>query len=461
MYNVICCDKQVRERKTMYQAFLAAAEVEKNHVSDTFTRVLVIGNSTELLSKTMFMAQLCKMNPTVLDSPGPDLLDLGSETMDINREWKHPTLPLCIHVSNGMGNNGQLERINKFLKERNSSWTLSSWIAKWKVLLGEAWNHDNEQGQQPMMDTLNSSNRIHAVWILHPIYESIQCKWILLLKKRLSDYEIPIHILVVDSDSDPTGEDLQRKFLDKQQLLFPNVPALPDHFIVVPLKESTHMIKSQETEDLQGQNLIHHPQRFQQLKQLDHKALWASSEVINTMANIECIAQIICEISSKLGKHGVNIAITAYTTLPKGYSLTQSGIFTLRCLCEIFQVPKMMEIAMFRKLVSWESRESGATSFSIADGKYLHFSIRVAAVILYCKALHCKGWTCNGFLDTDYSSELDNFYHAYGIQFEEFAENTHYGISSQIRRMLHSHNLKNQLQIFLERFFVNVLNCSP
>ncbi|CAM6075970.1 unnamed protein product [Sphagnum tenellum] len=393
------CATEVHERKTMYQAFLAAAKVETNDVSDTFTRVLVIGNSTELLSK-MFMAQLCKMNPTVLDSLGPDLLDL--ETMDINREWRHPTLPLCIHVSNGMGNNGQLERVNRFLKERNSSWTLSSWIAKWKMLLWEVWSHDNEQGRQPMMDTLNSSNRIHAVWILHPIYESIQCKWILLLKKTLSVYELPIQIVIADSDSHPTGEDLQRNFLDKQELLFPNVPALPDQFIVVPLKKSTHMIKSQETEDLQGQNLIHHPQRFRQLKQLDHKALWASSEV-----------------------------------------------------------PKMMEIAMFRKLASWESRESGATPFSIADGKYLHFSIRVAAVILYCKALHCKGWTCNGFLDTDYSSELDNFYDAYGIQFEKSAENTHYGISPQIRRMLHSHNLKNQLQIFLERFFVNVLNCSP
>jgi hypothetical protein len=345
------------------------------------------------------------------------------------------------------------------LKERNFSWTWSSWLAQWKVLLWEVWNHDNEQDRQTMMDTLNSSNRIHAVWILHPIYESIQCKWILSLKETFSVYEIPIQILVVDSDSDPTGEDLQRNFLDKQQLLFPNVPALPDHFIVVPLKKRTHMIKSQETEDLQGQILIHHPQRFRQLKQLDHKALWASSEVINTMANIECIAQIISKISSKLGKHGVNIPMTTYSQLPKSYSLTYSGIFTLKCLCEIFQVPKMMEMAMFRKLASWEM--NGATPFSLGDGKYLHFSIRVAAVILYCKALHCKGWTCNGFLDTEYSSKLDNFYDAYGIQFEEFAENTHYGIFSQRIHMPHSSNLKNQLQIFLERFFVNVLNCSP
>ncbi len=436
----------------MYQAFLAAAEVETNHV----TRVLVIGSSTKLLTETTFMAQLCKMNPTLLDSLGPDLLDLGSETMDINREWKHPTLPLCIHVSNGTGDNRQLERINKFLEERNLSWTWSSWLAQWKVLLWEVWNHDNEQGQQPMMDTLNSSNRIHAVWILHPIYENIQCKWILLLKKTLSVYELPIQIVIADSDSDPTGEDLQRNILDKRQFLFPNVRALPDHFIVVPLKKSTRMIKSQRTEDLKGQ-MIHHPQMFRQLKQLDHKALWASSEVIDTMANIKCTAQIICQISSRLRKHGITIPMTTYSQLPKSYSLTYSGIFTLKCLCEIFQVPKMMEIAMFRKLASWESRESGATTFSIADGKYLQFSIRVAAVILYCKALHCKGWTQH----TNYSSELDNFYDTYAIQFEKFVENTHYGISSQIRQMLHSHNLKNQLQIFLERFFVNVLNCSP
>ncbi|KAH8958613.1 hypothetical protein BDL97_06G034500 [Sphagnum fallax] len=445
---------ELYERKTMYQAFLAAAEVETNHV----TRVLVIGSSTKLLTETTVMAQLCKMNPTVLDSLGPDLLDLGSETMDINREWKHPTLPLCIHVSNGTGDNRQLERINKFLEERNLSWTWSSWLAQWKVLLWEVWNHDNEQGQQPMMDTLNSSNRIHAVWILHPIYENIQCKWILLLKKTLSDYELPIQIVIADSDSDPMGEDLQRNILDKRQFLFPNVPALPDHFIVVPLKKSTRMIKSRRTEDLKGQ-MIHHPQMFRQLKQFDHKALWASSEVIDTMANIKCTAQIICQISSRLRKHGITIPMTTYSQLPKSYSLTYSGIFTLKCLCEIFQVPKKMEVAMFRKLVSWEM--DGATPFSLGDGKYLQFSIRIAAVILYFKALHCKGRTHSGLSDTDYSSELDNFYKSYGNRFEEFVRNVHFGIWSKIRKMLHSSNFNEQLQIFLKRFFINVINCSP
>jgi hypothetical protein len=64
----------------------------------------------------MIMAQLCKMNYNVLDNLGPNLLDLGLETMNINTKWKHPTLPFCIHVSNGIGNNGRLEHINKFLK---------------------------------------------------------------------------------------------------------------------------------------------------------------------------------------------------------------------------------------------------------------------------------------------------------------------------------------------------------
>jgi hypothetical protein len=295
------------------------------------------------------------------------------------------------------------------------------------------------------------------VWILQPIYENIQCKWILSLKGTLSVYELPIQIVIADCDSDPTGEDLQRNFLDKRQFLFPNVPASPDHFIVVPLKKSTHMIKSRRTEDLKGQ-MIHHLQMFRQLKQLDHKALWASSEVINTMANIKCTAQIICQISSRLCKHGITIPMTTFSQLPKSYSLTYSGIFTLKCLCEIFQVPKMMEIAMFRKLASWET--DGATPFSLGDGKYLQFSIRVAAVIIYFKALHCKGRTHNGLSDTDYSSELDNFYKAYGNGFEEVARNVHFGICSKIRKMLHSSNFKEQLQISLERFFINVINCS-
>jgi hypothetical protein len=377
----------------MYQAFLDAAAVESDHVSETFTRVLVIlGSPIKPVLKATFIAELYNMHQNVLDSIGPNLLDLDSEAMDINKEWKHPALPLCIHVSNGIGDSGQLESINKFLTERNASCTFSSWLPKWAVSLREDWDH-HEHGQQPM-DTLNRSNRIHAVWILYSVDESIYSKPIPLKRSLSSDDMI--------------------------------------------------------TKDLQ---------MIRQLQRLDHQALWASSEVINTKVNIERSAQIICKIAATLGKHGINIAITAYTTLPKSHSLTQSGIFTLRCLCEIFQVPKMMEIAMFTKLASWESLESGATPFSIADGKYLHFSIRVAAVILYCKALHCKGWTHNDY--TNYSSELDNFYDVYGHHFEEFAKNAHFGIPSQIRKMLHSSNLKKQLQISLERFFVNVLNCSP
>ncbi|CAK9877740.1 unnamed protein product [Sphagnum jensenii] len=326
----------------------------------------------------------------------------------IKKEWKHPALPFCIHVSKGIGDSGQLESINNFLRERNASWTFSSWFPKWAVSLRKDWDH-HEHGQQPM-DTLNRSNRIHAVWILYSVDESIDSKSIHSLKQMLSVYELPIQEVITSSDN---------------------------------------MI----TKDLQ---------MIRQLQRLDHKDLWASSEVINAKVNIEQSAQIICKIAAKLGKHGMNIPITPYTTLPKSYSLAQSGIFTLRCLCEIFQVPKLMEIAMSRKLASWESRESGTTPFSIADGKYLHFSIRVAAVILYCKALHCKGWTHNDFSHTNnYSSELDNFYDAYGHQFEEFAKNAHFGIPSQIRKMLHSSNLEKQLQISLERFFVNVLNCSP
>jgi hypothetical protein len=119
-----------------------------------------------------------------------------------------------------------------------------------------------------------------------------------------------------------------------------------------------------------------------------------------------------------------------------------------------------MEVAMFRKLVSWEM--DGATPFSLGDGrKYLQFSIRIAAVILYFKALHCKGQTHNGLSDTDYSSELDNFYKSYGNRLEEFVRNVHFGICSKIRKMLHSSNFKERLQIFLQRFFINVINCSP
>lgn len=114
---------------------------------------------------------------------------------------------------------------------------------------------------------------------------------------------------IVNSDLDPLGEELQKISWTSKQFLLPNVLTLLDHFIIVPLKKSIDVIKYQKTKDLEGL-MIHHPQMFQQLKQLDHKALWASSEVINTMANIEWTTQIICKITSILGKYGINIAIT-------------------------------------------------------------------------------------------------------------------------------------------------------
>jgi hypothetical protein len=411
---------------------------------------VILGSPTKSLSKTTFMAELCNMHQNVLGSIGPNLLDLDSEAMDINKEWKHPALPLCIHVSNGIGDSGQLESINKFLSERNASWTFSSCLPKWAVSLREDWDQ-HEDGQQPM-DTLNRSNRIHGVWILYSVDESIYSKFLHSLKPILSVYGLPIQAVNTSSDTDLTGERLlQRNFLNRRGFVFPNAQALPEHFIVLPLKRSL------SSDDMITKDL----QMIRQLQRLDHKALWVCSEVINTMVNIDHSAELIYKTAASLGKHGINIPITAYTTLSKSSSLTKSGIFTTRCLCEIFHVPKMMEIAMFRKLASWESRESGATPFSIADGKYLHFSIRVAAVILYCKALHCKGWTHNDFSHTNYSSELDKFYDAYGHHFEEFAKSAHFGIPSQIRNMLHSTNLKEKLQISLEMFFVNVLNCSP
>jgi hypothetical protein len=153
-----------------------------------------------------------------------------------------------------------------------------------------------------------------------------------------------------------------------------------------------------------------------------------------------------------------------------------------------------MEAAMLKKTASWELGEtqndigsapgratsvslpraaaphestSPTPALSLADGRYLHFSVRVAGVILYCKALHPKGWIQDGFLSTDYMLEFNSFYSAYQNQFDELTKNTtHYGNSFQFLHSLFASsdhklagaNLKQQLQTSLEDFFVDVLN---
>jgi hypothetical protein len=226
---------------------------------------------------------------------------------------------------------------------------------------------------------------------------------------------------------------------------------------------------------------------------MDPKALWASAEVIKTIANIQQTAEIICDIASRLGKRGTNIAMAPFMMLPRRYTLGQSGIFTLRCLCKIWEVPKPMEAAMLKKTASWELGEtqndigsapgratsvslpraaaphestSPTPALSLADGRYLHFSVRVAGVILYCKARHPKGWIQDGFLYTDYMLEFNSFYSAYRNQFDELTKNTHHGNSFQFLHSLFASsdhklagaNLKQQLQTSLEDFFVDVLN---
>jgi hypothetical protein len=109
---------------------------------------------------------------------------------------------------------------------------------------------------------------------------------------------------IVNSDSDPLREELQKSFLDKQTIANSIRP-----FHCSPIeKEYWHdkisrNWRSPGTNDTSSTNVP-------TTKQLNHKAPWASSEVINTMANIEWTIQIICKITSILGKHGINIAIT-------------------------------------------------------------------------------------------------------------------------------------------------------
>jgi uncharacterized protein YceK len=552
---------QWRERKTMYQAFLAAADVEEYRRSESVTRVLLIGSPTSSGSEKNFMERLCNNsnsnnstmlqqfhndiqeqqgNPAASEDHDHDAAAVRCDVQNINNAWKHPTLPLCIHVSQGISDNMNagghgssrqvLDQIGNFLKKRNSDWTSSSWVAKWQVLLRKGWFQDRDHGRP--IQKLNN-NRLHVVWLLYSPHESVHVEWAR-LKDELAIYELPVQIvldtqLLPDtyhhehhqaeySDSgDPitiAEHNLQKNFLDNRGFMFPNVRALQDQFIIVPPDQTLSSSRSSQdynslahpqqervlSEDEDAELLIRQQERrirheaTRQLTHLDPKALWASAEVIKTIANIQQTVEIICDIASRLGKRGTIIAMAPFMMLPRRYTLGQSGIFTLRCLCKIWEVPKPMEAAMLKKTASWELGEtqndigsapgratsvslpraaaphestSPTPALSLADGRYLHFSVRVAGVILYCKARHPKGWIQDGFLSTDYMLEFNSFYSAYQNQFDELTKNTtHYGNSFQFLHSLFASsdhklagaNLKQQLQTSLEDFFVDVLN---
>jgi hypothetical protein len=461
----------------MYQSFLGAAEVNKDQISKNFTRVLVLGclNLTGSHSDMALLEHIHDKKHNGFDNTNP-VLDLSLEAMDINNGWRHPTVPLCIHTSKGIGDSEQLEQIKTFLAERNSLCTSSSWLAKWQEELKTGGNTSWKS-----FEDLNDA-RVHVVWILYSLSERRHFGQLLRLKDALEPYGVPVQILIVKDtdDDDCNGQQLGKKLLYKRGFLFPDVLTLQEYLITGLDWLSSEVGKAEDSQVALIDKALWAPQgvlraNTMQLKQLDNKALWASAEVIKTIANIQKTAQIINDVASILDKSGVNIWIKALVRLQRPDTSAWCGTFTVKCLCKIWEVPKTMETTIWQKLASWELDETGEsrldgtmskcqlqegpTSLTLKDGKYLQFSTRVAGVILYCKAFHLTGWS-----NIDYSQEFDSFYAAYRHWFEEFSKRFNFGISCKILHILFPSSdtaagtLKQQVQTSLEKLFVEILN---
>jgi hypothetical protein len=409
------------------------------------------------------------------DNTNP-VLDLSLEAMDINNGWMHPTVPLCIHTSKGIGDSEQLGQIKTFLAERNSLCTSSSWFATWQEELKTGGNMSWKS-----FEDLNDA-RVHVVWILYSLSERRHFGQLLHLKDALEPYGVPVQILIVKDtdDVDCHGQQLGKNLLYKRGFLFPDVLTLQEYLITGLDWSSGEVGKAEDSQVALFDKALWAPQgalrdNTMELKQLDNKALWASAEVIKTIANIQKTAQVINDVASILDKRGVNIWIKALMRLQGHHTSAWCGTFTVKCLCKIWEVPKTMETTIWQKLASWELDETGEsrldgtmskcqlqegpTSLTLNDGKYLQFSTRVAGVILYCKAFHLTGWS-----KIDYSQEFDSFYAAYRHWFEEFLKRFNFGISSKILRTLFPSSdtaagtLKQQVQTSLEKLFVEILN---
>ncbi len=432
---------------------------------ESITRVLVVRSSrTEL-----FMKNLCFMNHDVLDGNRPNLESISEIGSDINREWKHCRSSLRIHAaSKYIGQQGLFEEIDSFLAERNSLLTSKRWLESWK---GDLRIEDSRKWRT--FEKVEKVNRVHVVWLLYEVFESIEFEW-QRLKDILKKYEVPLQILILTNpEKDPTGEFLERNFLGNRGYLFPDVSASSGqvHFIMIPshcLSSMIDMAKSYQQpflDDLPKKS----SKDTLSLTQLDHRALLGSTEVIKTFSSIQKTARIICKMASSLGRKGSTIDIAAFRKLTGRYTLTQSGIFTTKCMCSIWEIPLIKGTTIMSKFALWESNEtdhepshrreqnvslSQSFSLNIKDGRYLPFSARAAHAIVYYRVLHLIGWAAS-----DNSDEFDSFYSKYKKRFEEFSQNSSGGILSQLWQnctcgSFDETGLRQKLQRSLEDFYI-------
>ncbi len=435
------------------------------HGGESITRVLVVTSP----SAELFMKKLCFMNHDVLGGNRPNLESISEIGLDINKEWKHCGGSLCIHAaSKCIGQQGLFEQIDSFLAERNSLLTSKRWLESWH---GDLRTEDSRNWTT--FQKVETVNRVHVVWLLYEVSESIKFEW-----KRLNDilkkHEVPLQILILTNpEKDPTGEFLERNFLGNRGSLFPDVSTSSGqvHFITIPshcLSSVIDMAKS-----YQQPFLDHLPNQSSRdtlsLTQMDHWALLQSTEVIKTFSSIQKTAHIICKMASSLGRKGSPIDIAPFRKLPGRYTLTQSGIFTTKCMCSIWEIPLIKGTTIMSKFALWESNEtdhepsqrreqnvslSRSFSLNIKDGRYLPFSARAAHAIVYYRVLHVKRWTAS-----DNSDEFDSFHSKYKKRFEEFSQNSSGGILSQLwqNRTCGSFDetgLRQKLQRSLEDFYI-------
>ncbi|CAK9276459.1 unnamed protein product [Sphagnum jensenii] len=431
---------------------------------ESITRVLVMGSPRAEL----FMKDLCFMNHDVLDGKRPNLESISEIGLDINKEWKHSRGSLCIHAaSKCIGQQGLFEQIDSFLAERNSLLTSKRWLESWR---GDLRIEDCRNWRT--FQKVEKVNRVHVVWLLYEVFESIKFEW-----KHLNDilkkHEVPLQILILTNpEKDPTGEFLKRNFLGNHGFLFPGVSTSSGqvHLIMIPshcLSSVKDMAKSYQQPFLDHLPNISSSDTLS-LTHLDYRALLGSTEVIKTFSSIQKTARIISKIASLLGRKGITIDTTPFIRLNGHYTLSQSGIFTTKCLCSIWEIPLIKGRTMMRKFALWESNRadhepshrpeqnvslSQSFSLSIKDGRYLPFTACAAHAIVYYRVLQLRGWTAS-----DNSDEFDSFNSKHKKRFEEFSQKSSGGILSQLWQKLSGSfdetGLRQILQKSLEDFYI-------
>ena len=259
-------------------------------------------------------------------------------------ESRSASPPMCVYgdTEGIFGNNP--DAIKRFVNCRNSRWQHKQVETLWL----KYFQHPGPR--EPSTLFPDSASRLHMVWFLCRTSSDLpdDFRWSEITKKLCG---LPVQILVMEANQDQIQ---YKRIVTLGSHLFPN-----------------------------RQNLEQHIVRVDQRDRDWKKRLWKTCSIVKTRAEIENAAMIITLIKKRLGSRGVPIPAGVSVRIPRGESLSMSGIYVLSFLCTYWDIPENHKESIHGILQRMKTIENKPSNISIRPGEFVMFCVQVAAMILY------------------------------------------------------------------------------